>query len=248
VQQGLELAHRGDEIDLIGDTLGLGRLAEPFCTCSLDEAAVVQRLEMEAVAGIEIPETRVVVLVGMGDDSCVKRDFHTGVAAEVEAPRQKPSHVVVLARVDEQEIVTGGDDETAIALTDVDEVDLEQTLVLDVCLFHPAVDAARPDRYPIAALVPGEPDVVAPDGVTSRLSTRRYATGAISTALMGLVGLAFVAGSTLNFPNDLEAARAAGSPQWASWLLAAIHLPLGLALASQSFLALRARRRQPAKS
>jgi hypothetical protein len=48
--------------------------------------------------------------------------------------------------------------------------------------------------------------------IASRLSTRRDASGAISTALMGLVGLAFAAGSTLNFPNDLEAARAAGSP------------------------------------
>jgi hypothetical protein len=76
------------------------------------------------------------------------------------------------------------------------------------------------------------------------LAAKRGPVGLVATAAMGLVGLAFLGGSTINLPNDLDAARAAGSPVWASYLLASIHLPLGVALASQSFLALRQRRRR----
>ena len=82
------------------------------------------------------------------------------------------------------------------------------------------------------------------------LAAKRGPVGVVATAVMGLVGLGFIGGTTFNLPNDLDAARDAGSPVWASCLVAAIHLPLGVALASQSFLALRqrrlrARRRRP---
>ena len=63
----------------------------------------------------------------------------------------------------------------------------------------------------------------------------------IGTAFAGLVGLAFLGGSTFNLPNDLEAARAAGSPLLASWVLAVIHFVLGLALVAIAVLAFRAR-------
>jgi hypothetical protein len=74
------------------------------------------------------------------------------------------------------------------------------------------------------------------------LAVKRGPAGLVATAVMGLVGLGFIGGTTFNLPNDLDAARAAGSPEWASYLAAAIHLPLGVALASQSFLALKQRR------
>jgi hypothetical protein len=78
------------------------------------------------------------------------------------------------------------------------------------------------------------------------LAARRGPVGVAATAAMGLVGLSFIGGTTYNLPNDLDAARDAGSPVWASYLVAAIHLPLGIALASQSFLALRQRHRPAA--
>ena len=73
-------------------------------------------------------------------------------------------------------------------------------------------------------------------------AAKRGPVGLVATAVIGLVGVGFVGGTTFNLPNDLDAARAAGSPVWAPYLVAAIHLPLGVALASQSFFALRQRR------
>ncbi len=53
----------------------------------------------------------------------------------------------------------------------------------------------------------------------------RAAAGAVS-----LVGTAFLAGSTLNLPTDLAAARAAGTPVPLTLALAAIHAALGVTL------------------
>lgn len=66
------------------------------------------------------------------------------------------------------------------------------------------------------------------------------ATAGIS--VVGLVGLAFLAGTTLNLPNDLDAARTAGSPVGATIGIAVVHWPVGLALVRASMLAMR---RQP---
>ena len=79
-------------------------------------------------------------------------------------------------------------------------------------------------------------------------AAKRGPVGLVATAVMGLVGLGFIGGTTFNLPNDLDAARAAGSPVWASYFVAAIHLPLGVALASQSFFALRQRRLRARRS
>jgi hypothetical protein len=73
-------------------------------------------------------------------------------------------------------------------------------------------------------------------------AAKRGPVGLVATAVIGLVGLGFIGGTTFNFTNDLDAARDAGSPVWTSYLVAGIHLPLGVALTSQSFLALRHRR------
>ena len=75
------------------------------------------------------------------------------------------------------------------------------------------------------------------------LSRRRDRAGAAATAVVGLVGAAFTAGSTLNLPNDVAAARDAGSPVGLTVGFAAFHWIFGPALAGSSLLALRQRRR-----
>jgi hypothetical protein len=54
--------------------------------------------------------------------------------------------------------------------------------------------------------------------------------GRAGAALVSLVGLAFLGGSTANLPNDLAAAEAAGTPRALTVSLAAVHLALALAL------------------
>ena len=77
------------------------------------------------------------------------------------------------------------------------------------------------------------------------LSRRRDGVGAVATVLAGLVGLAFTAGSTMNLPNDIAAARDAGSP--VAWTVgfAAFHWLFGPTLVASAALALRDRRRHP---
>jgi hypothetical protein len=55
-------------------------------------------------------------------------------------------------------------------------------------------------------------------------------TGRIGAAMVSLVGLAFLGGSTANLPNDFEAADAAGTPRSLTAALAAVHLALAIAL------------------
>jgi hypothetical protein len=75
------------------------------------------------------------------------------------------------------------------------------------------------------------------------LARRQDRVGAGALVVTGLVGLAFTAGSTLNLPNDMAAARDAGSPIGLTVGFAAFHWFLGPALAVTSFLALRRRAR-----
>jgi len=75
------------------------------------------------------------------------------------------------------------------------------------------------------------------------LSPRRDAVGTSATAVTGLVGLAFTAGTTLNLRNDIAATRAAGAPVNLTVGIAAFHWAFGPALTVFSFLALRQRRR-----
>jgi hypothetical protein len=58
----------------------------------------------------------------------------------------------------------------------------------------------------------------------------RGTRGRVGAALVSLVGAAFLAGSTLNLPNDLAAARAAGTPVALTRVLAIIHFAFGVAL------------------
>jgi hypothetical protein len=75
------------------------------------------------------------------------------------------------------------------------------------------------------------------------VARRQDRVGAGALVVTGLVGLAFTAGSTLNLPNDVAAARDAGSPVGLTVGFAVFHWFLGPALAVSSFLALRRRAR-----
>ena len=55
-------------------------------------------------------------------------------------------------------------------------------------------------------------------------------TGRAGAGIVSLVGVAFLAGSTANLPNDFAAAESAGSPRALTAGLAAVHLALSLAL------------------
>jgi hypothetical protein len=67
--------------------------------------------------------------------------------------------------------------------------------------------------------------------VAGSLAARRDgAAGRAGAGVVAAAGSAFVAGSTANLPNDLAAARAAGSPRALTVGLAALHLGLGLVL------------------
>ena len=54
--------------------------------------------------------------------------------------------------------------------------------------------------------------------------------GRIGAGFVSLVSMAFLAGSTLNLPNDFAAAEAAGTPIVLSAGLAIVHIALSLAL------------------
>jgi hypothetical protein len=75
------------------------------------------------------------------------------------------------------------------------------------------------------------------------LARRQDRVGAGALVVTGLVGLAFTAGSTFNLPNDIAAARDAGSPIGLTVGFAAFHWLFGPALAVTSLLALRRRAR-----
>ena len=59
---------------------------------------------------------------------------------------------------------------------------------------------------------------------------RNGVVGRIGVGLASLVGVAFLAGSTFNLPNDFAAADAAGSPLVLSAGLAVIHVVLSITL------------------
>jgi hypothetical protein len=73
---------------------------------------------------------------------------------------------------------------------------------------------------------------------------RPGATGAVGVAVCALVGAAFLGGSTLNLPNDLAAAAAAGTPVPLTIALAIVHSVLAIALLWHAVPALLARLRR----
>ncbi len=64
--------------------------------------------------------------------------------------------------------------------------------------------------------------------------------GTVGAAIAGGVGLAYLLGGTINLPNDLKAARAAGSPPALTAAMGATAAGFGLALAATAAAALGA--------
>jgi len=62
------------------------------------------------------------------------------------------------------------------------------------------------------------------------LAREAGAPGRVGAGMVTLVGVAFLAGSTLNLPNDLAAAKSARTPVGLTAGLAAIHAALSIAL------------------
>jgi hypothetical protein len=54
--------------------------------------------------------------------------------------------------------------------------------------------------------------------------------GRVGAGFVSLVGTAFLAGATLNLPNDFAAAKAAGTPLLLTAVLAVLHVALAIAL------------------
>jgi hypothetical protein len=79
------------------------------------------------------------------------------------------------------------------------------------------------------------------------VAARRGGTiGRIGAGIASLVGLAFLAGSTLNLPNDFAAADAAGTPLALSAALAVVHILLAIGLLWNAVPAVFRRRRAAA--
>lgn len=70
------------------------------------------------------------------------------------------------------------------------------------------------------------------------LARARGRAGAIGTAVAGAVGLAYFLGGTINLPNDLKAARAAGSPPALTAAMGVIAAGFELGLAGNAAAAL----------
>lgn len=64
------------------------------------------------------------------------------------------------------------------------------------------------------------------------LARARTWLGAIGSAIVGLVGVAFFLGGIFNLPNDLDAARAAGSPTGFTIAFGVVTAIFGLAFAA----------------
>ena len=62
------------------------------------------------------------------------------------------------------------------------------------------------------------------------LARRPGTAGRVGAAVVSLVATAFLAGSTLNLPNDFAAAESAGTPIALSATLAVVHIVLSVAL------------------
>ncbi len=141
--------------------------AEQRRTRALDDAVVIDGVEQELRRFEEAGEPAVVILVRVGDDRFANRDLSIGMRAQIEAPAEEAQHVVRLAGIDEHELIVWRDDERAVSLTDVDEIDLEQLFLLEISLPHPSRRAPRSYLRPLAVVFIQQRDEVAPDQLLS---------------------------------------------------------------------------------
>lgn len=112
---------------------------------------------------------------------------------------------------------------------------------------------ARPGRSPNDVFLRGTPyapPLFLPAALLTAKATadRQDLVGGVGKGVVGLVGVAFLLGSTLNLPNDLEAARAANAPVAISSSMAVFHALFGMALAGQTIVRFRRPRNEPGNS
>ena len=83
-------------------------------------------------------KTLVVVSVRMGDDNSERRGSGLGLV-EVEAPSQVTVHILSFAGVNQDMLVVRGGNVTSVALAYIYEIDLQDSLLLDLGLFDVSV-------------------------------------------------------------------------------------------------------------
>src|SRR5690606_40218839 len=83
--------------------------------------------------------------------------------AQIERPAQESVHVVALAGIDQEAFVAGRHDKDAVALTDIDPVDLEQALLLQLAPLDPADRVAAANLHPVARFLTEQRDMIAPE-------------------------------------------------------------------------------------
>lgn len=105
---------------------------------------------------------------------------------------------------------------------------------------HPGGDPAKDLLFRGTALAPPLFLPAALLGAAGLARTDGWPAAA-GSGVVGVVGLAFLAGTTLNLPNDLDAARAAGSPVGVTIGIAVVHWLVGLGLARAGVLAMKGR-------
>ena len=128
----------------------------------------------------DLLETKVMVVVGMRDDHVIDqpwgllglRGVEVGsalhvAATQIVAPAEKAFHVGTDAGVDQDDLVIRSDDMATIALTDVNEIDLERASFCHVGLTHPALVAAASDLDEIPVSLVEEAQPIPKDQVSS---------------------------------------------------------------------------------
>ena len=111
------------------------------------EAVVENRPEVDVGDLEQGLKTSVMILVRMGNDGALESE---SLLEAAEAPVQEAIHIVPFPRIDDNELVLGRNEQTAIPLSDINEVHLQQPVFLDVVTMHPARLAASPHLNPLA--------------------------------------------------------------------------------------------------
>src|SRR5690606_12094500 len=82
---------------------------------------------------------------------------------QIEPPAQESVHVVALTGIDQDALVAGRHDKDAVALPDIDPVDLEQALLLQLAPLDPADRVAAANLHPVARFLTEQRDMIAPE-------------------------------------------------------------------------------------
>ena len=88
-----------------------------------------------------------------------------------ESPSQETIHVVAFTRIDDQRFILGRHNQCAVALADVHEHDLQQTLALQVLARDPTIGAAHSHLHQAITLIRDNLDPVTPKQLFDLFST-----------------------------------------------------------------------------